>query len=66
MSIDRTLRIKSSLQRHRNVLTRDERVAKLKAEERWSDDMNVIGMRKVGNRKVKAGKKAQKSESSGE
>jgi small basic protein (TIGR04137 family) len=60
MSIDRSLRLKSSLARHRNVLTRAERVAKLMKDEQWSDAMSPLGMAKLGHRKIKAGKKPKK------
>lgn len=60
MSIDRSLRLKSSLARHRNVLTRAERVAKLVKDEQWKDDMSPLGMAKLGHRKIKAGKKPKK------
>lgn len=59
MSIDRTLRLKSSLARHRNVLTRAERVYKLKSLENWAEDDSPIGMPKVGNRKIMTGKKTK-------
>ncbi len=62
MSVDRTLRIQSSLARHRNVLSRAERVAKLEAQELWTEDATVLSMPKVANRKVKAGKKKSKKE----
>ncbi|HEW79942.1 MAG TPA: small basic protein, partial [Phycisphaerales bacterium] len=35
MSIDSSLKIKGALSRHRNVLTRAERIEQLKDEERW-------------------------------
>ncbi len=57
MSLDRSLRLKSSLERHRNVLSRAERVAALIAQERFSDDMSPIGLPKVSHRKASAGKK---------
>lgn len=60
MSIDRSLRLKSSLARHRNVLTRAERVDKLKKDEQWTDAMSPLGMAKLGHRKIKAGKKPKK------
>jgi small basic protein (TIGR04137 family) len=60
MSIDRSLRLKSSLARHRNVLTRAERVEKLQKDEQWKDEMSPLGMAKLGHRKVKAGKKPKK------
>jgi small basic protein (TIGR04137 family) len=62
MSIDRSLRTKSSLERHRNVLTRAERVAKLMAEERYAAGMRPLGLPKIAHRKAKAGKKKVKAE----
>ena len=59
MSIDRTLRIKGALARHRNVLSRAERIATLKEEERWTEDQSVLGLPKVAHRKSHAGKKAE-------
>jgi small basic protein (TIGR04137 family) len=57
MSVDRSLRTKSSLERHRNVLTRAERVARLVAEERFTEGRSPLGLPKVANRKAKAGKR---------
>ena len=60
MSIDRSLRSASSLERHRNVLTRTERVALLKNEDRWPEDGSPLGLPKVGHRKVKTAGKTKK------
>jgi len=57
MSIDHSLKIKGALSRHRNVLSRAERVMKLKDEERWAEDDSVFGLPKVAHRKSHAGKK---------
>jgi small basic protein (TIGR04137 family) len=62
MSIDRSLRGKSSLERHRNVLSRAERVARLQDQERWDVDQSVLGLPKIAHRKGKAGKKKAKTE----
>ncbi|MHC4322616.1 MAG: small basic protein [Planctomycetota bacterium] len=43
MSIDRSLKIKGALSRHRNVLSRAERVEQLKDEERWSEGDSLLG-----------------------
>jgi len=59
MSIDRSLRLKDALVRHRNVLTRAERIDVLKDEERWNEGDSVIGLPKVAHRKSAAGKKAK-------
>jgi small basic protein (TIGR04137 family) len=52
MSMDRSLRSANALIRHRNVLTRAERLVALKDEERWSEQKSVFGLPKVGHRKV--------------
>lgn len=61
MSIDRSLKTAGGLSRHRNVLTRDERITKLAASGNFdekSDD--PLGLPKVGNRKVVAAGKTKK------
>jgi len=62
MSIDPSLKLKNALERHRNVLTRAERLDVLKDEERWSEGDPVMGLPKVGHRKSAAGKKAKAGE----
>jgi len=57
MSIDRSLKIKGALKRHRNVLTRAERIEQLKDEERWSEDDSLFGLPKVAHRKSHTGRK---------
>lgn len=57
MSIDRSLKVKGALSRHRNVLTRAERIERLKDEELWSGDQSVFGLPKVANRKAHIAKK---------
>jgi small basic protein (TIGR04137 family) len=59
MSIDRSLKLKDALVRHRNVLTRAERIDVLKDEERWNEGDSVVGLPKVAHRKSAAGKKAK-------
>jgi len=62
MSIDRSLKVKGALSRHRNVLTRAERVEQLKEQERWSEGDSLFGLPKVAHRKSHAGRKAAKEE----
>lgn len=57
MSIDRSLKVKGALSRHRNVLTRAERIEQLKEEERWGEGDSLLGLPKVAHRKSHAGKK---------
>ncbi len=61
MSLDRSLKSASSLVRHRNVLTRAERVDRLKELEKWNDSSTILGLPKVANRKM-ALAKAEKEE----
>ncbi len=62
MSIDRSLKLKDALVRHRNVLTRAERIEKLQDEEKWEDGRSVLGLPKVSHRKVHAKKVAKEKE----
>ena len=59
MSLDRSLKSADSLQRHRNVLSRAERVEKLKAQDRWDEQQSVFGLPKVANRKASVGAKTK-------
>ena len=60
MSLDRSLKVGGGLSRHRNVLTRAERLDKLAEEERWDKEKSVFGLPKVANRNVSVGKKVKK------
>ena len=62
MSLDPSLKHKSALIRHRNVLTRAERVEQLKEEERWASGDSVLGLAKVAHRKSHARRKAAKED----
>lgn len=62
MSIDSTLKIKNALSRHRNVLSRAERIEQLKEEERWNEGDSVTGLPKVAHRKSHSGRKSEKAE----
>ena len=57
MSLDRSLKSANALVRHRNVLTRAERLTKLKEQEKWTEEKNgVFGLPKVANRKLEVAK----------
>ena len=61
MSLDRSLKISSGLARHRNVLSRAERVAKLIEKGSFDPETgDPLGLVKVGNRKITAGGKSSK------
>ena len=64
MTIDKSLKVSASLVRTRSVLTRAERLEKLKEQERWSEEESVFGLPKVRVRKLqlKKKKKAKKEE----
>ena len=61
MSVDRSLKIKGALERHKNVLSRAERIEKLKEEERWDEEQSVFGLPKVAHRKSHAGRKSKEA-----
>ncbi len=61
MSLDRSLKSATSLVRHRNVLTRDERLVRLADEDKWNDTKSPLGLPKVGNRKQAVAKAAPKA-----
>ena len=66
MSLDRSLKGKSTLERHRNVLRRSERVVMLEDNEKWSEGKNsVFSLVKVAHRKQVTAKKAAKTEVEG-
>ena len=67
MSLDKSLKSRDSLVRHRNVLTRAERLEKLAEEERWGEGTSVLGLPKVVHRKATLAKKEKvKTEETGE
>ena len=68
MTIDKSLRVRAGMIRSRNVLTRAERIARLKEVDRWIDGDPVLGLPKVRVQKVslKKKKKAKKQEEEGE
>jgi small basic protein (TIGR04137 family) len=63
MSLDRSLKMKDALSRHRNVLKRMERLEVLTDDDRWDEEKDsVFGLPKVAHRKLAAGKKIKKKE----
>src|SRR3954447_23429926 len=57
MTIDKSLRVKAGAISNRNVLTRAERIAKLKETERWHEGDSVLGLAKVRALKLALKKK---------
>jgi small basic protein (TIGR04137 family) len=68
VTIDKTLRVKAGAIQNRNVLTRAERISKLKETERWKEGDSVLGLPKVRVLKLalKKKKKAAKAEEGAE
>lgn len=59
MSLDRSLKLKSALVRVRSVLTRAERLAVLKDQERWNEGDSVFGLPKVRQKRSTIGSKSK-------
>lgn len=66
MSLDRSLKSKASLSRHRNVLTRAERIKVLSDEEKWKEEKGIFGLPKVPHRKAAISAKVKKEVKEGD
>ncbi len=66
MTIDKSLKIKAGGGKQRSVLTRAERLAKLKADDRWVEGDKVIGLPKVRVPKLAMKKKKKAKAAEGE
>ena len=68
MTIDKSLRVRSGLDRSRSVLKRAERLAQLKEVDRWREGDPPIGLQKVRVQKLvlKKKKKVKKEEETAE
>src|SRR6185295_8296950 len=62
MSIHKSLVTAGNLRRHRNVLTRAERLDLLKKEERWKEGQSIFNLPKVRNIMAKAKKKEKEAD----
>ena len=60
VSLDKSLKSKSTLVRARNVLKRAERIEKLKFEDCWVEGQGALGLPKVRVEKISIGKKKKK------
>jgi small basic protein (TIGR04137 family) len=65
MTIDKSLRVRRGSIRNRNVLTRVERLEKLKQADRWTEGDSVLGLPKVRVQKLSL-KKKKKAKKEGE
>lgn len=67
MSIHKSLVTRGKLARHRNVLKRDERIARLTEEEKWKAEADsVFGLQKVRNILHRAKKVKKETAAEGE
>ena len=62
MTMDKSLRVRAGLVRSRSVLTRSERIERLKAADRWQDGDSPFGLDKVRVYKLALKKKKKKKE----
>ncbi|MGA2033170.1 MAG: small basic protein [Thermoguttaceae bacterium] len=60
MTMDKSLRTRLGLARARSVLTRDERIQRLKAADRWAEGESPFGLPKVRVYKLAMKKKKKK------
>ena len=62
MTMDKSLRVRRGLLRSRSVLTRAERLAQLKTDERWKEGESPLGLPKVRVIQMTMKKKKKKKE----
>lgn len=62
MTIDKSLKVKAGMNKVRNVLTRAERIVKLREADRFQDGDKVLGLPKVRVPKLAIKKKKKKAE----
>jgi len=62
MTIDKSLKIRRGGSSNRSVLTRSERLEKLKESDRWQEGDSPFGLAKVRVRKLVMKKKKKKQE----
>ncbi|MDA7978247.1 MAG: small basic protein [Pirellulales bacterium] len=62
MTIDKSLKIRAGLARSRSVLTRGERIARLKTMDRFEEGDSPFGLPKVAVPKLAMKKKKKKKE----
>jgi len=60
MTIDKSLKVRRGLVRVRSVMTRAERLEKLKDADRWQEGDSVLGLPKVRVMKIAIKKKVKK------
>ena len=66
MTLDRSLKGKGRLARARGVLSRDERIAKMREEDRFPDGRSPFGLPKIRVAKASVGKKKKAKDEAAE
>ena len=66
MAMHNSLRRKSDMARRRSVLSREERIAQMKVDEKWTDTRSPFGLPKTRIAKQTVGKKKKKEKKEGE
>ena len=68
MTIDKSLKVSRGMIKNRNVLSRVERLEKLRETDRWQDGDKILGLPKVRVQKIslKKKKKVKKEETDSE
>ena len=66
MTMDKSLKIRQGLTRSRSVLTRAERIERLKASDRWQEGDSPFGLDKVRVYKLAMMKKKKKAKETDE
>ena len=66
MTIDKSLKRKGRLARIRSVLSRDERIAQMQADERWADGTSPFGLPKLRVIRLVVGKMKKKKAAEGD
>jgi small basic protein (TIGR04137 family) len=62
MTLDKSLKVKRGANRNRSVMTRVERLERLKEVDRWKEGDSPLGLPKVRVRKMTIKKKKKKKE----
>jgi len=62
MTIDKSLKVRRGMVRSRSVLTRAERIAKLREQDRWQEGDSPIGLPKVRVYKISVKKKKKRKD----
>jgi small basic protein (TIGR04137 family) len=65
MTLDKSLKVKRGANRNRSVMTRVERLERLKEADRWKEGDSPLGLPKVRVRKMVIKKKKKKKDEEG-